>query len=264
MKKEIASVLFLCCVLDAVFALAQSARWLRRPVVSPRAYDTISQVVPANNTTNKVGRDSVLNCVNVPLTGFNYDVVADGMTNDPRSTITYEPYKGLDDVDYVFTSEDFIYNGTRPAYFLPSDRKINSSRVVGLNFLLAPYNAKNVLLLHNNKGTLDFVTPVSGKNLYILGTTGSGDADVTFSINYFDGSSQQVAPQLFPDWFRSTEDYIVGERFNVKENCFYVIYNNPGLSSVKLKIADSKKKIKGISASSHSGYFALMAISIEQ
>ena len=198
--------------------------------------------------------------------GFNYDVVANGTTTDPASTITTSPYNALDGVGYTFISQDFSYGGVTPAYYLPTGGLLTSSSLPGLTYQLASYSANNALELHGNNGTLAFATPVAASKVFVLGTTGSGTSTATFTVNFSDGSTQTGTTASYPDWFTGPFEVTVGDRFNVNTNTYDLEYPNPGLyvGTITISAANCSKLISSIKvAQTGSGDLAVMAISIQ-
>ena len=198
--------------------------------------------------------------------GFNYDVVANGATSDPASTITTSPYNGLDGVGYTFISQDFSYGGVSPTYYLPTGGLLTSSTLPGLTYQLASYSANNALELHGNNGTLTFATPVAASKVFVLGTTGSGTSTATFTVNFSDGSTQTGTTANYPDWFTGPFEVTVGDRFNVNSNTYDLEYPNPGLyaGTININAANCSKLISSIKvAQTGSGDLAVMAISIQ-
>ena len=197
--------------------------------------------------------------------GFNYDVVANGTTSNPASTVTTSPYNGLDGVGYVFMSQDFKYHSTTPTYYLPTGGVLNSSTISGLTYQLASYSGNNALELYGNTGTLTFATPVSASQVYILGTTGSGTATASFIVNFSDGTNQ-TGSAYYPDWFTGPFEVTVGQRFYLTSNTFSSSYPNPGLyrGTIIISSSNCSKLISSISVSeSGGGYLAIMAVSIQ-
>ncbi len=209
----------------------------------------------------------------VELRGFNSDIVVNGETKDPQSTITSTPYFGADNVGGVFMADDFNYMGYKPAYFFPADRIVNSTFFPGLVYKLAPYNANNSLTLHNSQGTLEFVTPIAADTFYVLATSGSGESYITYSVRFTDDSTMSGVAfnDTIPDWYVPTHNQsfesVIGSRFVIKQdnvkNLFQVRYTAPGLYCYLYPVG-SPKKIKSLTATAQGdGYCNILAVSIK-
>lgn len=135
----------------------------------------------------------------ISLTGFNQDIVANGVGSANTSTTL-----AVDAADYNFVAADFkaVSGNTAPAAALPTNGLINSAATANVQYQLADYSGNNSLLLNasTTTGSLTFGTSHTG-DLYILGTSGSGDADATFTVNFSDNTTQVFSGVNFPDWY---------------------------------------------------------------
>ncbi|MES2780286.1 MAG: BNR-repeat neuraminidase N-terminal domain-containing protein, partial [Bacteroidota bacterium] len=136
---------------------------------------------------------------NVPVTGFNADVVADGATGAATNSTTAD----VDGVNYVFVSSTFnpgpgiCATGTTA---LPVANTITSLITPALTYNLQPYNANNILRLSaGTTGTFTLVTPTSASNLYLLATGGSGACNLSVTINFTDLTTQVITGTI-NDW----------------------------------------------------------------
>lgn len=209
----------------------------------------------------------------VAVTGFNQDVVANGVTADPALTVDSKPYNGPDAVGWVFVAEDFSYIGYRPGYYLPANRLLKSIGYEGLTYQLADYGQKNSLVLHKKsqvedgnadvpEGILTFNTPLPADSLFILATSGSGWSQLDISVLFEGGSDVSFDPVYVNDWCASGFDVVVGERFDLGTNTFSVPYNTPGFFTYAYRIK-SNKPIKAIRArTSGSGFCNIMAVTV--
>ncbi|MXN92999.1 T9SS type A sorting domain-containing protein [Flavobacterium sp. Sd200] len=150
--------------------------------------------------------------VPLSLTGFNADVVAEGTGGNANDKTTHSV-----DAFYVFYSKDFVpsnpHSSSASAVVygggLENNGALLSSAVEGLNFQVADYASNNALILRNNvtnEGTLTLTTPKKAEKIYIAavrgeGGSGAGDNhDVTATVNFADGTSQQVVFQATAWW----------------------------------------------------------------
>jgi hypothetical protein len=141
-----------------------------------------------------------------PLTiasGYNEDVIANGTGAANASTTS-----DIDNSGYAFLSSDFRANSSSsaPPYSLPANGTITSVSNSSVVFQLAPYSENNALKLVTaaSTGTLTFSEAVSATNLYYIATSGSGDSSVNLTLNFTDGTTQEVATATVPDWYYST------------------------------------------------------------
>lgn len=141
----------------------------------------------------------------VPLTGFNADVVANGIGLPTTSTTA-----AFDNTVYCLPAPNYQASATGPLppQSMPANNIIASSATSGINYQLAPYTGNNSLrLTGSGSGTLVFGTPGLIGNIYVLG--GSGDAgttgcDATITVTFTDNSTQAFTGVNFPDWFTNT------------------------------------------------------------
>ena len=143
----------------------------------------------------------------VPVTGFNADIIANGSGTAMSST--------NNDADgiMVFAAQNFVNpsNQTPGANTaLPNSGLITSAVTTtpGLTFQLAPYTGNNVLrVAGNTSGTLTFTTPISATDLYVLLTpvNYSGTMPVTFTVNFTDATTQVFSGTTITyNWYAST------------------------------------------------------------
>jgi hypothetical protein len=138
---------------------------------------------------------------NVPVTGYNADVVAEGTGSAATSFTTAD----VDGVNYVFVSSTFnpATSGspcTTTTSAMPASNTIASLTTVGLTYSLQPYTGNNVLRLPlGTPGTLTLSTPTTAANLYLLALGGSGLCNITATVNFTDLTSQTITSTV-ADW----------------------------------------------------------------
>ncbi|MCR5130308.1 MAG: CotH kinase family protein [Prevotella sp.] len=122
--------------------------------------------------------------------GWNADIVAESL---PAASYTNVPIDGADRTFYAET--------LRGSGGLPREHIINSAHE-GAKFELAAYNGLNALSLRNKdaEGTIEFDEPVVTNELFILATSGNGDANVLVRLNYADGTSEEMGTFTIRDW----------------------------------------------------------------
>lgn len=121
------------------------------------------------------------------LTGYNADVIAEN-AGAVSSTNTLEGA-------FAFYGPGLKSEGAMPATI--------TSRS-GVQYNITDFTSNNALCLNNNivSATLSLVTPIQTKELWVLGTAGSGDINIT--VKYSDGSSISKK-ESFPDWYQGSD-----------------------------------------------------------
>lgn len=195
------------------------------------------------------------------ITGFNYDIIANGIGDASASSDL-----GLDEVNSrALVSLDFqaTASSSFPTYGLPADGVINSANTSGVTFQLADYSGPNALYLTpsyvtgsvntQSSGTLSFSADNVG-NIYILSAAaggGSSNLPYTAVVNFSDGSSQTADLQA-KDWYDGSGYAIQGiGRVNRANNNLEGTASNPRLYEdvITLYPANQTKIITGITFS---------------
>jgi trimeric autotransporter adhesin len=141
----------------------------------------------------------------VTLSGFTADVIADGPSL--ASSVTAD----VDGTGYYFLNGTFTQLGT-PTFYLPNSGLINSAATPGLTYQLASASGPNSLRLPVTapSGTLTLATPRIATTLYLLVTSGSGNATADITVTFTDGSTQVFTGQAIADWYTGTNIAIQG------------------------------------------------------
>ncbi|AWI25525.1 T9SS type A sorting domain-containing protein [Flavobacterium pallidum] len=177
----------------------------------------------------------------VPLqvtSGFTADVIADGIGPSANSTTI-----AVDAADFNFMSADFQANDgdTPPEYALPVSGLIESTAISGLTYQFAPYYENNSLRIESQDevGSLTFANPVMATTVYIMACTGSGSGTIIGNIYFSDGTYQEIASVVVPDWFYSNALPVITSGFGRVNRVNDVIENpvgNPRLYQVEIAI----------------------------
>lgn len=168
---------------------------------------------------------------NVPVTGFNADIVADGavgagsFSTNASADVAVPPY--------VFVSSTFNPGSgicASGVTALPASQTITSTNTTnntGITYTLQSYGNgtatnNNVLQMANGvTGTLTLTTPISASKLYLVCLGGSGASSFTAVVNFTDATSQTItnAPAA-PDWCGGASTY------RLTSQSYYRINNN--------------------------------------
>lgn len=194
----------------------------------------------------------------VPLNGYSFDVIANGIGNATAST-----NNDVDGAGYALVSADFQATSSSafPTQSIPVSRIIqNTFRKYRLN----SYAASNSLrLTGTNSGTVRFLAPKRANKVYVMGVSGSGTSSHTATV-YFNDGTTQTATQGYPDWFNSGNNVAstVG-RITISSNALGT--GGPYLhdSAITILTANRNKQIDSISFThSGSGVMNILAVSI--
>ncbi|MDQ1098670.1 MULTISPECIES: T9SS type A sorting domain-containing protein [Chryseobacterium] len=186
----------------------------------------------------------------VTLSGFNADVIANGVGSSTVSTNS-----DVDGVNYAFVSKDFQLTASSTAltYGLPTNGLINSAAAspAGLSYQLASYSANNSLRLQSvgDNGTLTFTTPKAAVNLYMLATSGSGASTVDVVVNFSDATTQTFSAINVSDWYGGSNFAIQGiGRIKKTTDGLEADTSNPRLYQIPLAIsaANQSKTIQSV------------------
>ncbi len=148
----------------------------------------------------------------VTVTGFNADVVANGIGSPMGSTII--PFDTSANA-YVLVAPDYQLNGASalPTYALPASGAINSVATAGLSYQLGSYTTSNSLRLVGtgvtSSGTLTFPTPnyIVG-DVYILAAAAGGTANISVTLNFTSGG--------FQNYTTTVSNWIGGSNFAIQ------------------------------------------------
>jgi hypothetical protein len=158
--------------------------------------------------------------VPLSLTGFNADVIANGIGNSLATTTN-----DVDGVSYVFVSSGWQFSATSTPFAggLPASGLITSPLTMGLTYQLANYSANNVLrIASSTAASLTAVSPLAAQNLYVLSMSGSGTCTMTAQVNFTDGTNQQFTSLAVNDWFGATP-YEIGQIGRLLRNSFTTV-----------------------------------------
>ena len=157
--------------------------------------------------------------VNVPVTGFNNDIVANGVGTNSVLGITNNQI-GIDGKKYYFIDNTFKYTSANalPTCYMPTNLQAPSIRTTGLTYSLQSYTAFNALTLDNNSttyttspypntGTLMLSTPATYSKLFVLyeSVVWVSPMTVNATVTFADASTQVFNGNTCVNWFTATQ-----------------------------------------------------------
>jgi hypothetical protein len=167
---------------------------------------------------------------NVPVTGFNADIVADGAIGAPILSTNASADVAIP--PYVFVSSTFAFTAAcaTTATAMPASNTITSTNTTnntGITYTLQGYGNgaatnNNVLqMLYNASGTFTLTTPTAAAKLYLVCLGGSGAVTFTAVVNFTDATSQTITTSpAAPDWCGGASTY------RLTSQVYYRINNN--------------------------------------
>ncbi|MBK8873241.1 MAG: hypothetical protein IPN13_04695 [Bacteroidetes bacterium] len=163
--------------------------------------------------------------VNVPVTGFNNDIVANGtgLTNTV-STGTLpgvtQPTIGVDGngpgaYSFIDATYKWYSGSAAPTCFLPTGGAVPSAQTSGLTYQLQDYSSNNALTIASNtysgsvwptSGSVDLVTPASYGKLFVLyeSVLNTAGPSITATVTFTDLSTQVFAGNTVVNWFTNS------------------------------------------------------------
>jgi hypothetical protein len=174
----------------------------------------------------------------VALTGFNADVIANGIGAASSSASQF------DTGGYGLVSSDFkaVSTNAAPTYALPITGIVNSAANPGIKYQMANYAANNSLRLTGTQsGTLTLGTGSSAKRISILTSSGNGASTFTAQVNFSDGTNQQFTGNTVTDWYGSNYAIAAIGRVLLSSGALEGTATQPGLYDVVLNISSANQ-----------------------
>jgi hypothetical protein len=191
----------------------------------------------------------------IGLSGYNADVIANGIGNASASTSI-----DVDNGGFAYVSGDFraTPSSSAPTYSLPASGSFTSAATSGLPFQMASFSANNALRLPNaGSGTLTFFNPMRAQNVYPLVIGGGGAVSgISFTVTFEDASTQVFTGQTAPDWYGNATNARSGVgRVSRSTNGLEGSSTTPRLFQLNLAIdaANQTKRIVSITVTSGTG-----------
>ena len=164
----------------------------------------------------------------------------------------------LDNGNWIYYSKDINQSGGLISSF--------NSTTYGVPYTLAAFDGPNVLRLTNAgsgyaNGTLTFAEQPQAELLFLLGMSASGKRDITVTVNYTSGASEETTVN-FHDWYGGREESAIwGFGRMDRTNGGYDGRLEFGLFEAIVQV-DKNRKVKSISCktSSGDGYSYIFAV----
>lgn len=194
---------------------------------------------------------------NIPCTGFNVDIVADGATTSTASTNAFADNGVCVFVDNTFTSGSGSICTTTGVYTTSMPTTGGS----GLTYNLQPANGNNAMQFTTNigSGTLYLVNPIPCTSLYFLAVLGNGNsnggstANTTVTVTFTDSTTQQFTGIIIKDWVAvptSGSAPLNNTKRSTSTTCNLSLGNYFQESSImNISAANQSKKISSVSFS---------------
>jgi hypothetical protein len=158
---------------------------------------------------------------NIAITGFNNDIVANGVGTSSILGMS-NTTTAVDGAGYCFVDNTFKYVSTNalPTCYMPINKQMTSLLTPSLTYQLQDYgtdvlNNNNVMTISNtsttytnpysNTGTVTLTTPASYANLKVLYTSVVNAAGMTVdaTVTFTDATTQTFAGNSMVNWFTS-------------------------------------------------------------
>ena len=145
----------------------------------------------------------------VPVTGYNADVVADGTTNPDGTTSTNI---GIDGAGWDFATSSYYPSAVGTPCnttngFPSTITSTNATTNTGITYNLQPAAGSNALHLGPaGSSDLTLVTPVNAAKLYFVCLGGDGPAAFSAQLNFSDGTNEIITTTA-PDWCNGAATY---------------------------------------------------------
>ena len=174
----------------------------------------------------------------VALTGFNADVIANGIGAASSSSTQ------MDNGGYALVSSDFkaVSTNAAPTFSLPINGIVNSAANPGIRYQMANFAGNNSLRLTGTQsGTLTLSTAAAAKRISILTTSGNGLSTFTAQVNFSDGTNQIFTANNVTDWYGANYAIAAIGRVALSSNALEGSATQPGLYDVVLNISSANQ-----------------------
>jgi alpha-mannosidase len=189
--------------------------------------------------------------VPLELSGFTIDGIMDSGEDMANN-------QGLDKNGWLYYSQSYKAEGGLSQSF---------TSLSGVDYTFASFKGNNTLQLSNlsqTSGTLTLTTPIEANELWVLGMSVDGGRNISFVVNYEDGSKSTVVSANYADWLVSSGGAAISGLSRIKKSDLsFDSRFSFGLYERTIS-TDPAKKVKSVTASIESAFgsniFAVSAL----
>lgn len=206
--------------------------------------------------------------VNFTVTGFNDDVIANGISttgavNSSTNSVDASNYC------YYEIGSQFTSTGSPSTSGLPVNGILTNPTNSDLTFQLASYDANNSLRIAADgaagEASLTFAETGMYEAIYLAVTSGDGSSSVTGTINFDDNTTQAFTSLAVPDWYSGTALPVLIQGIGrVSRNTVSnpeTSSNNPRIYQLTIGVdaANQSKTVTGITVQNTGGVLNIFA-----
>ncbi|MBK9671719.1 MAG: hypothetical protein IPO70_05590 [Bacteroidetes bacterium] len=175
---------------------------------------------------------SVYAQTDIPCTGYNNDIVANGggVAATPNVGVSF-PANGFDGAGYCLVSQGYTIGAATPTCFMPVSNTVTSLRTPALTYTLQGYgtsvlNNNNALTITSPSGTytspfpstasLTLNTPASyGKLYFLVGSVVNNVSNtMNVTVTFSDATTESFTGASFANWFSGSAGTTAFYQFN--------------------------------------------------
>lgn len=172
--------------------------------------------------------------VAITPSSFNVDVIVEGSESPYVSSLgTFDGFSAR------LVASSYSYNNTVVTNSLPDSGFFTSVANTQISYQLQSNKTLNAIQIRNfnETKTATFSSPTLATKLFVLASTGNGNATAEITVNYADGTSEVFSRQI-SDWYNGTGFAIQGiARVNIFE--YQNPFNNPRLYEIELNLQNA-------------------------
>jgi ELWxxDGT repeat protein/autotransporter-associated beta strand protein len=223
----------------------------------PLGTGALSIISPANGISLQ-GRMTGPVQQTLALTGFNQDVIAEASAADALSSTTVGFDGSGTNLNNVWYEAGFGGAFAQGTGLPASGSTFTSLANPAVNFKLQPFNANNVAFMGQAQAsaTLQLAAPSSFQSLNFLAAAATGNATISVTLNFADGSTTTTS-QFLSDWFNGANPVLMagGRITRTAGTSVTLAAANPRLYEFDLRLspADQVKVLNSVSFSETSG-----------
>ncbi|WP_298394160.1 MopE-related protein, partial [Flavobacterium sp.] len=172
--------------------------------------------------------------VAITPSSFDVDVIVEGSESPyVSSSGTFDGFSAR------LVASSYSFNNTVVTNSLPDSGFFTSVGNTQISYQLQSNKTVNAIQIRNfnETKTATFSSPTLASKLFVLASTGNGDAMAEITVNYADGTSQVFSRQI-NDWYNGTGFAIQGiARVNIFQ--YQNPFNNPRLYEIELNLQNA-------------------------